>query len=242
MKNNSISDFVAASMDAVLKSDSHKSLFGTQYKFASDENDAKCDTCGKDPCECSDSDSADDNDAKKKKLPPWLHKNFGDKDDKEDKACADDSDSEEDSADACDANYASSPQEDEEMEASAAFNVAIDSLLTASAALDSVGMSKTSAFSLKLASFVVEAKKSTEDAKEKAAKEKAKAKEKAAKEKEKAKLAKEKEKAAKEKAKEKEQRDTQMAKDKASKEKAKMKELREMKEAKEEEKKAKKNK
>jgi hypothetical protein len=33
-------------MDAVLTSESHKSLFGTQYKYASDENDAK-------GCKCS---------------------------------------------------------------------------------------------------------------------------------------------------------------------------------------------
>src|SRR5574339_355107 len=86
MSNKSVSDFVAATMDAVLKSAEHKSLFGTQYKFASeDENDEKdkCSKCGKkhsgdDKCKCGDSmmaddkdsgDSsyADDNDAKKKK-------------------------------------------------------------------------------------------------------------------------------------------------------------------------------
>jgi hypothetical protein len=42
---------------------------------------------------------------------------------------------------------------------STAYDIAIDSLLTASAALDSLGLGKGSAFSLKLASFVVEAKK-----------------------------------------------------------------------------------
>jgi len=54
------------------------------------------------------------------------------------------------------------------MKSEAAFSVAIDSLLTASAALDAVGMEKTSALSLKLASLVVEAKKkNTKDKKEK---------------------------------------------------------------------------
>ena len=42
IESKSVSDFVAATMDAVLKSQEHQSLFGTQYKFASDdENDAK---------------------------------------------------------------------------------------------------------------------------------------------------------------------------------------------------------
>ena len=51
------------------------------------------------------------------------------------------------------------------MESSAAFDVAIDSLLTASAALDSVGLGRGSALTLKIASLVVEAKK--KDKKEK---------------------------------------------------------------------------
>ena len=184
MKNKSVSDFVAAAMDAALKSDEHKSLFNTQYKYASaeDENDAKdkCSKCDKkhDECKCGDSMMADDNDAKKKK----------------------------DSEDSKDSKDSSSADDQEEM-SSAAFDVAIDSLLTASAALDSVGLSRGSAFSLKLASLVVEAKKkdaAKDKEKEKAAKEKAK--EKAAKEKEKAK------------------RDSQAAKDKVAKEKAKEKE------------------
>ena len=64
MKNQSVSDFVAASMDAVLNSKEHKALFETQYKTA-----AKCCAkCGKsDGCSCMDSSMADDNDAKKKK-------------------------------------------------------------------------------------------------------------------------------------------------------------------------------
>src|SRR5271165_5546330 len=63
MSNKSVSDFVAASMDAVLKSEAHKALFGNQYKFASDENDAKkCPKCrSSDSCSCGDSAMADTN-------------------------------------------------------------------------------------------------------------------------------------------------------------------------------------
>jgi len=116
MRNQSVSDFVAAAMDAVLKSQEHKSLFGTQYKFASDLNDAmdKCAKCKKDKDSCMcDSSMADDNDEK----------------------------------------------------VSSAFDVAIDSLLTASAALDNVGLVRGASLSLKLASLVVEAKKKEKDSK-----------------------------------------------------------------------------
>jgi len=144
MSNKSVSDFVAAAMDAALKSQEYKSLFGTQYKFASDENDAKkhehkCEKCGKDMDSCMcDSAMADDNAAK-------------DKDDEGDSSYAKDH-SDGDSSDASDGSSDDSKH-------SAAFDVAIDSLLTASAALDSVGMEKSASFSLKLASLVVEAKK-----------------------------------------------------------------------------------
>lgn len=143
MKNNGISDFVAATMDAVLKSEDHQSLFKTNYKFASDENDAKtkakkkevCPECDQDQdkCYCGDSSMAKDHKAK-------MHK---DKMHKAEKA------------------------EKEELKSTAGFDIAIDSLLTASAALDSVGMENSATFSLKLASLVVEAKKAKkkEDAK-----------------------------------------------------------------------------
>lgn len=216
MSNKSVSDFVAATMDAVLKSEAHKSLFGTQYKFASDESfadDSKCSKCENATCTCEKDTSsaddmldADDNEAKKKKgLPPWLQK--------KDESCASDEEEDESMAD------------DSEMKTSTAFDLAIDSLLTASAALDSVGMEKSAAFSLKLASFVVTAKKKDKKDKEskKSDSNEAKDKAKAAKEKEKEKLAKEKEKAAKEKAKAKAMHDSQMAKDKAAKEKEKAK-------------------
>jgi hypothetical protein len=207
MNNKSVSNFVAAAMDAALKSAEHKSLFGTQYKFASevDENDAKggCAKCKKESCECMDSSMSDDqnlsddeNDARKKKK-----------------------EVEESSSSSSSSSDSSSADDDANMAAEAAFNVAIDSLLTASAALDRVGLEKSAAYSLKLASFVVEAKKVDE----KAAKAKAKAK--ADKEKAKAKADKEKAKAKadKEKAKAKAESDSNAAKDKAAKAKAKEK-------------------
>jgi hypothetical protein len=254
MKNNSVSDFVAQAMDAVLKSEQHKALFKTQYKTAS----AECKEHGKvDDC---DSMSADDNDARRKKKMEEDEDKKGDCDsadaptsnlpagqkplplpaDPTQKLApspgvqyADDM-----FADDNDARRKKKEKEEEEKDedsaddymSSSAFDVAIDSLLTASAALDVVGMEKSSSLSLKLAALVVEAKKKDPKAaaKEKAEKEKAaklKAKEKAAKEKEKAKLdmqsakdkavkAKEKEKAAKEK-------EAKEAKEKAAKEKEK---------------------
>lgn len=75
MKNQSVSDFVAASMSAVLDSKEHKDLFATQYKKAKDSMCAKhgkMDSCAADDQEAkskksSDSSDADDQDAKKKK-------------------------------------------------------------------------------------------------------------------------------------------------------------------------------
>jgi hypothetical protein len=171
MKNNSISDFVAASMDAVLKSEEHKSLFGSQYKFASDENAAKCEKCQEEVCSC-DSSEADDEE--------W------------DSASASDSEEDSDEFDSASASD-SEEAEEEDSDSASAFDVAIDSLLTASAALDSINLGRGSALSLKLASLVVEAKQSasdkkkTDDAKAKAKKEKEKAAEKKKKEMEKAK-------------------------------------------------------
>lgn len=245
MKNQSVSDFVASTMDAVLNSKEHKAMFGGQYKYAQDMNDAKnkCSKCDKSKSECKcDSSMADDFDARFKKKDDESSadddqdarkkKKDESSSSSSDSSSADDQDakkkkdksSDESSADDDDAKKKkddSSADDAFEMEASAAYDVAIDSLLTASAALDSVGLGRGSAFSLKLASLVVVAKKKEKDAKkdskEKAAKEKAKEKaskekekkdtqmakdkEKALKEKEKEKLAKEKERLAKEKAK-----------------------------------------
>lgn len=218
MKNSNISDFVAATMDAVLKSDEHKSLFATQYKYASDENDAPCPVCKQSPCVC-DKNKADDNDAAKKgKLPPWLKKDESSADDNDVKDSADDSsddssssssESDSSSADDYDARdpMDRSCADDEALQVSAAFDVAIDGLLTASAALDSIGLSNGSSLSLKLATLVVNAKKKDPAAV-------------AAKAKKDSQMAKDKDKMAKLKAAEKAKKDSQMAKDKLAKEKA----------------------
>lgn len=65
MNNKSVSDFVAATMDAVLNSKEHKSLFGTQYKYAAKSKSSKSKMCAKckcrlDECECGDMSMADD--------------------------------------------------------------------------------------------------------------------------------------------------------------------------------------
>ena len=155
MTNKSVSDYVAATMNAVLNSDEHKSLFAN-YKTASDENnvsDSLCAKCkySKDSCTCGSSMSADDNDARTKQVSD---------EDSSDVSCADDDEASDSSSD-------SNKAEDKEVPmSSSAFDIAIDSLLTASAALDSVGFEKSSIISLKLASFVVEAKKKEKDKKD----------------------------------------------------------------------------
>lgn len=165
MKNNSISDFVAASMDAALKSQEYKTLFGTQYKYAEDTNDAadKCAKCHKDKDSCMcDSAMADDQDAKKKKddkdSSSASDSNDAKKKEDKDSSSADDQDAKKKKDDESSA--------DDEDKISSAFDVAIDSLLTASAALDSVGLGRGSAISLKLASLTVEAKKDSKKMKD----------------------------------------------------------------------------
>lgn len=174
MNNKSVSDFVAAAMNAVLESDDHKSLFGSTYKKASWEVCPKCKEVGEpdmtNACKkCGanfpkkDSDNADTNFAK---------------DEIEDESSADDDadDNDSDDVDADESNANDNDVDADECSAddekiSSAFDIAIDGLLTASAALDSVGFEKSSTLSLKIASFVVEAKK-----KEKANKDKKKSK------------------------------------------------------------------
>lgn len=170
MKNNSVADFVAAAMDTVLKSEAHQSLFGTMTKRASLKKLAEavwcpkcrdvkepdmtgaCPTCGG-PLPKQEQAKADDNAAKDMSL------ETSDAD-----TCMAD-----DSVDDSDSSYADDTAEEK---VSSAYSVAIDSLLTASAALDSVGMDKTSALSLRLCSLVVEAaaKKKDKGSKEKAKK------------------------------------------------------------------------
>tara|TARA_R110000868_G_scaffold99024_1_gene272586 strand:- start:15008 stop:15826 length:819 start_codon:yes stop_codon:yes gene_type:complete len=252
MKNKSVSDFVAASMDAVLKSKEHKSLFGTQYKFASSE---ECKEHGKvDDCDADTAFEVPDekgnfpfNPAKdlfkgynssvapSSSTPDWSAPSSATPrptgPSAKDYTKVDDAKAEDDTivmpqVDDYD-DLPRHPEAEPEM-TSTAFDIAIDSLLTASAALDSVGMPKSSSLSLKLASLVVEAKKKdVKDKKDpeaaKAAKAKEKAKLQAEKEKAKEKADKEKAKLEAAKKKEKEAKDTQMAKDKSAKDKAKEK-------------------
>ena len=152
MTNKNISDFVAASMDAVLNSEQHKSLFNTQYKFASDENDAKkskknmcshC-KCEKAQCECG-PDSNDNYDQE-----PGMTDEEG----YYDMSSSDDSQYDDYSM----ASDGSSGRHGN-MTINSALDVAINGLLTASAALDVVGISDGSIVSLKLASLIAQAKK-----------------------------------------------------------------------------------
>ena len=161
-----------------------------------DDNDArrkakKCEECSKpkSECKCGDSSSADDNDARKKK-------------EKEESSSSSDS----------------SSADDADVKVQAALSVAIDSLLVASAALDSIGMEKSATVSLQVAGFVIEAKKKKEKSSKDSNDAKAKAKAKA--DKEKADKAKAKEKAELEKAKAKDKADKEKAKAKLEKEKA----------------------
>jgi hypothetical protein len=237
MKNNDwIADFVANSMDAALKSQEYKDLFGTQYKTAGD----KCSKCHKDMEDCMcDSSMADDQDAKKKK--DEKDSSMADdnaakkkKDEKDSSSADDNAAKKKDSKDSKDSSKADDnfgsdgkdpatgatvsnqgakiefpadkitgkPQkaddhsantldsttknpypgkqydadeyrnadvlradDSDEDKVSSAYDVAIDSLLIASAQLDSIGLGRGSAISLKLASLVVEAKKKEKDSK-----------------------------------------------------------------------------
>lgn len=172
MNNKSVSDFVAAAMNAVLESDDHKSLFGSTYKKASYQVCPFCKevvepditgACSNMTCRKTlpkeDSANADTNFAKDESSA----------DDDADDNDSDDADADENNANDNDVDADECSADDEKI--SSAFDIAIDGLLTASAALDSVGFEKSSTLSLKIASFVVEAKK-----KEKANKDKKKSK------------------------------------------------------------------
>lgn len=179
MRNKSIADSVAETMQVVLDAPEYRNLFDSNYKFASDENDAKdkkCSKCGekmsKDKCDC-----ADANDA---------HDGSGSSDHADDDAVDDNS---ADDSLAQQVAFASDEQRDaisailnaddnievhddsnmsDDDTAYASMDLAVDSLLTASAALDNVGMGDKSSFILKVASLVVEAKKKkVEDKKKK---------------------------------------------------------------------------
>ena len=127
MKNNSVSDFVASTMDALLGSEEYKTLF--HKGFVSNASDESAEKSTEDKSHAEDftldnNDAADDDD----------NNEVSDNNDMKGESCS------------------------AEEKVSTALDVAIDSLLTASAALDSVGLESSSSLSLKLASFVVEAK------------------------------------------------------------------------------------
>lgn len=162
MNNKGISDFVAASMDAVLNSDQHKSLFKSQYKFASkheDEHDAKdkkkkvCENCKEDEdnCYCW---SADDN---LDNVPPLPTPPKGNVDRGASGAVVNQEGSNITFTEP--GKITAPPPQKAHDGKTASLNIALDSLLTASAALDSIGLSQSSALSLKLASLVSQAKK-----------------------------------------------------------------------------------
>jgi len=178
----SISDFVAASMNATLNSKEHRSLFGNQYKTAS-----SCEKCGESSgdCNCDILDESIDDEpvtseqgfeepALDDLIPeesvldsfhsPERKLERADKHEK-DRVQQHDLDEEREFAGSNKGSFLDSV---DDLPASTAFNVAIDSLLTASAALDSIGLDKGSATILKLASMVIEAKK--EDKKKKSKK------------------------------------------------------------------------
>lgn len=134
---------------------------------ADDANDARkketCKTClrNMDNCHCGDQMMADDNDAKKTAMcgkcnrSPCQCSMADDNDARKCKGCSDPK---------CDCNK-SSDKDQAWAKESTAFNVAMDSLLTASAALDYAGLVKGSELALKLAALVSEAKKGKVDLK-----------------------------------------------------------------------------
>src|SRR5208337_1847815 len=139
MKNQTISDFVAAKMDEVLNSKEHKALFANQYKMAS----APCKKCGEECCKCDSSMASDalfaddENDARKKKKEE-SSSDSSSADDADDDSCMADDDENDARKKKKEDDSSSDSSSADDMEVSAAFDVAIDSLLTASAALDSV--------------------------------------------------------------------------------------------------------
>lgn len=184
MKNN-IADFVAASMDKALKSQQYKSLF----KLASDadghEHSDECDCdegMAKDKpseecfeCEFDVSFKDEDGEMQTKKV-SVKEDSMKDFEKSLKKAVkemkGEDDEDEEEEEDDDKALDQSDPTSLYGLSNTTAFDVAIDSLLTASAALDEIGMGNSSTLSVKLASIVVEAK--GKSAKDKVTKEMAK--------------------------------------------------------------------
>lgn len=205
MNNKSVSDFVAATMNAVLNSREHKTLFNGHYKTAAKKD--KCKNCKQelDSCMC-DASMADDMDEDAEKMVDICDKDGNVIAKVQKKFCEDVLECLPDEVGAClseesrmmmEKETVSGPEgemsssmmlsedddmsddedmaylrhsddeefetEDGDMASTASFDVAIDGLLTASAALDSINMANSSTVSLKLASLIVEAKKAVKE-------------------------------------------------------------------------------
>ena len=144
------SNEIAAQMKLNLESPEHLSIFAGKEK---------CSACDCAPCEC-DSHSAKDSKDSEKSTDSHSVKDSKDSEKSTDSHSADDAHNHfgtgapkfDDSS-----KYSDSSEADDE--AVLAFDQAIGSLLSASAALDAAGLEKSASLSLHLANFVVEAKK-----------------------------------------------------------------------------------
>lgn len=210
MNNKSVSEYVAAAMNAAINSKEHKELFGTTYKFAQSECSSKDSKEG-----CSDESSAKDSeysisiermeealrnvpkenrqelldilkDIKKErrsesftapkpveteyleKVPSEGHLEPSEETSEFNLENPEDPDNPEISVEELPEEYQPGAEPElfegsafnpEEQDVSPAYDMAIDGLLTASAALDSIGLEKSATISLKLASLIVDAKK-----------------------------------------------------------------------------------
>lgn len=180
MKNNN--DSIASEMNERIQSEANVSLFNSLYKSAK----VKCEKCGSESCSCGDTAMADDNDAKKKKKEESKSESSSTEDSSKaedmnnaiwDNADADDESEADDESDAEDANNDAGSSESEHDkgrydtdgsrygDVTASLDEAFAHLLSASAVLDTIGFEKSSAMSLNLAGFLVEAKKKVKDKK-----------------------------------------------------------------------------
>jgi hypothetical protein len=202
-------DLVASSMERIMKSAEHKSLFkkadfGAEVSSSKDsEKSHECPMCGEGEKLSDEQFAMNKSSLQDGSMPSEFCEVC--KEDSKDGLSGDfEVSSEDQEFFAKDKEEKEETMSDDKMK-SEAMDEAIKSLIQASASLEAIGFEKTSGLALQLAGFVVEAKKTDKEkeaekkAKEKAKAEKMKAKEKADKEKAKAKAEKEKEKAKKEK-------------------------------------------
>lgn len=211
MNNKSVSDFVAATMNAVLNSREHKSLFSGHYKTAAkkEKNSNYADSCmiddhdhvnDADNCMVDDMEEDDEEMVdicdKDGNVIAKVQRKFcenvleclpdevgaclseesrmmmeketvsGPKGEMSSSMMLSEDDDMSDDEDMAYLRHSDDEEfetEDGDMASTASFDVAIDGLLTASAALDSINMANSSTVSLKLASLIVEAKKAVKE-------------------------------------------------------------------------------